>query len=188
MSYLKKFVDSSKELSKVQTIAVRAMMLALRVVLGMFANITLAFIPLPVVKIGFTFIPMMITAYLYGPVCAGVVAAMGDILSYLLAPTALGFNPAITLCYLLEGILYGLCLYKTELSLKNLIAAKAFDLALCTLTLHSYVLWVLFFSSSPFWLVLAYRAAVLVPCAALEIAVMLAIRKPLIQVQKKFIR
>lgn len=188
MTYLRKFADSSRELGKITTIAVCAMMLALRVVLGMFANISLAFLPAPVVKISFTFLPLMITAFLFGPVCSGIVAAAGDILSYLLAPTALGFNPAITACYLLEGIIYGLLLYKTDLRLRHLILAKGFDLALCTLTIHTVVLYFMFFSYLPFYTVLAYRAAVLIPLAAAEIAVMTALRKPLMTMRKKLLK
>ena len=78
MSFFKKFADSSKELKDVRTLAVCAMMLALRIVLGIFSNFTLAIMPF--VKIGFTFIPIVITAYLYGPVCAAIVGGAGDIL------------------------------------------------------------------------------------------------------------
>ena len=87
MSILKKFAASSRELSKVKVLAVCAMMLALRVILGIFSNFTLAIVPF--VKLGFSFIPIVIVAYLYGPVCAAIVSGAGDILSIVLAnPTA----------------------------------------------------------------------------------------------------
>lgn len=188
MSYIRKFIDSSRELGKVQTIAVCAMMLALRIVLGMFANISLSFIPLPVIKISFAFIPVVLTAFLYGPVCAGIVACFGDIFSYLLAPTALGFNPAITACYLIEGLIYGLCLYKTELKLPQVIAAKVLVLVLCTVTLNGIVLHALFFSSYPLHTVILYRAAVLVPMGILEVALMMMLRKPLLRIKKDLLK
>lgn len=184
MSFLKKFADSSKELKNVRVLAACAMLLALRVVLGMFANFSLNFIPLPVVKISLTFIPIAIAGYLYGPVCAGVIAGLGDILSYLLQPTALGFNPGITVCYILEGVIYGVCLYRTELKIKDLVIAKVADLALCTLTLNSLVLKILFFQDVPFWQILLWRAAVLVPFAVIEIAV-IRLAKPLLDRIKK---
>lgn len=188
MSYIRKFIDSSKELKKVQTIAVCAMMLALRIVLGMFANISLSFIPLPVIKISFSFIPLVLTGCLYGPVCAAIVACFGDVFSYLLAPTALGFNPAITMCYLLEGIIYGVCLYKTELKLSQLIFAKVLDLSLCTITLNGIVLHMLFFSSYPLYTVLLYRAAVLIPMGIVEVALLMLIRKPLLRIRKNVLK
>lgn len=184
MSFLRKFADSSKELGKVQALAVCAMMLALRIVLGMFANLSLNFFPIPVVKINPTFIPIAITAYLFGPVCAGIVAGLGDILSYLIQPTAFGFTPGITACCILEGIIYGVFLYKSELSIKSIILAKVFDLVLCTLTLNSFVLWFLFFQSTPLYMVMLYRAAVLVPFAVIEVLVIRALKHPLEKIKK----
>ena len=184
MSFFKKFADSSKELGKVQALAVCAMMLALRIVLGMFANLSLNFFPIPVVKINPTFIPIAITAYLFGPVCAGIVAGLGDILSYIIQPTAFGFTPGITACCIREGVIYGVCRYKTDLSLKNIILAKIFDLLLCTLTLNSFVLWFLFFKTTPIYMVILYRAAVLIPFAVIEVLVIRALKRPLEKVSK----
>lgn len=185
MKVLRKFADSSRELGKVQAIAVCAMLLALRIVLGIFANFSLSFIPLPVIKISLTFIPVMLCAYLYGPVCSGIVACAGDIFSYLLAPTALGFNPVITACYLLEGLIYGAVLYQSELRLPQVILAKGLDLLLCTVTLNAVVLQAMFFSSTPLYLVILYRAAVLVPMAILEVVLITVLRKPLLNIRKK---
>ena len=185
MKYLRKFVDSSKELGTVSGLAVCAMMLALRVVLGMFANISLAFLPLPVVKFSLTFIPIILTAYLFGPVCAGIVAGAGDVLSYFLAPTALPFTPGITACYVLEGIIYGTVLYHEELTLPRSIAAKALDLVFCTLSLNSVVLWFIYFSTQPLYYVILLRAAVLVPIAILEVSLLMVLKKPLLTIQKK---
>lgn len=184
MSFFKKFAASSKELGNVRALAVCAMMLALRVVLGMFANLSLNFFPIPVVKINPTFIPIAITAYLFGPVCSGIVAGVGDILSYLIQPTAFGFTPGITACCILEGVIYGVFLYKTDLNLKSIILAKVFDLLLCTLTLNSFVLWFLYFQTTPIYMVMLYRAAVLVPFAVIEVLVIRALKHPLEKVNK----
>ena len=184
MSVLTKFKDSSKELTKVSTIAICAMMLALRIVLGIFANFSLTVIPLQVVKISLVFIPLMITAYLYGPVCAGIVAGAGDILSFLIAPTALGFLPALTLCYILEGIIYGLCLYKTNLELKYIIYAKAFDLIFCTLTLNSLILQIHFYQTTPLYMIMLYRAAALIPFAVIEVFFVWLMKPLLIRVKE----
>lgn len=185
MKYIRKFADSSREFGRVQSLAVCAMLLALRIVMGMFANFSLAFIQPPVIKVSLTFIPIMITAYLYGPVCAAVVAGAGDLLGYFMAPTALPYAPWITLCYIWEGIILGTVLYHEELTLPRAIVAKVLDLALCTLTLHSAVLWFLYFGSTPFYLVVLLRAAVLVPMAAVEVLMILAVKKPLNRIGKK---
>ena len=177
MSILKKFVSSSKELSKVRVLAVCAMMLALRVVLGMFTNFTLAIVPF--VKIGFSFIPVVIVAYLYGPVCAGIVSGAGDVLSLILAnPTAFSLNPALTLCYVWEGIIYGAVLYQSAMLLRQIIAAKAAVLVLCTLPLNSVFLCQLM--QIPYPTMMLYRAAVLVPFAVVEVLIIRLIR-PLLE-------
>ena len=185
MSFFRKFADSSKELGNVRTLAVCAMMLALRIVLGIFANFSLSFIPLPVIKISLSFIPVMLTGYLFGPVCAAVVAGAGDVFSYLLAPTALGFNPGITLCYIVEGLIYGVCLYRTELKLSNVIIAKVADLLICTVTLQSFILQILFFQDIPLYTIMMYRSFVLVPMAIVEIILIMLLKKPLLKVQKQ---
>ena len=185
MSFLRKFADSSKELGTIQGLAVCAMMLALRIVLGIVGNVSLSFIPLPVVKIvALVFIPVVVTGYLYGPVCAALVAGLGDIFSYLLQPTAFGYTPGITACYVLEGLIYGICLYKSELKIKDLIITKALSLGLCTLTLQSLVLKLLFFANVPYYQILLWRAAILVPMAVIEVLLLRAM-KPLLERVKR---
>ena len=177
MSYLRKFPDSSKELGHVQTIAVCAMMLALRVVLGIFTNFTLAFMPF--VKIGFSFIPVVITAYLYGPVCAAIVSGAGDVLSLFFAnPTAFSLNPALTACYIWEGVLYGVILYHSAFTIKEIIIAKAAVLLLCALPLNTLILSGMM--NIPYFTLLLYRAAVLIPFGVIEVLIIRLI-KPLLE-------
>ena len=177
MTYLKKFASSSKELSHVQTIAVCAMMLALRVVLGIFSNFTLAIMPF--VKIGFTFIPIVIVAYLYGPVCAAIVSGAGDVLSIILAnPTAFSLNPALTACYIWEGVIYGVILYQSAFNLKEIIIAKAAALLLCALPLNTLILSGMM--NIPYLTLLLYRAAVLIPFGVVEVLITRFIIKPLL--------
>ncbi len=177
MSILKKFVSSSKELGNVRVLAICAMMLALRVILGIFTNFTLAVMPF--VKIGFSFIPVVITAYLYGPVCAAIISGAGDILSIILAnPTAFSMNPALTLCYVWEGVLYGLVLYQSKFELKEIIIAKAATLLLCALPLNTLILSGMM--NIPYPTLLLYRAAVLVPFGVVEVVIIRLI-KPLLE-------
>ena len=181
MSILLKFKYSSVELSKIQCLAVCAMMLALRVVLGIFTNFTLAVMPF--VKIGFSFIPIVITAYLYGPVCAAIVSGAGDILSLFISnPTAFSLNPLLTLCYIWEGILYGLALYQTEYALKNMIVAKAAVLVLCSLPLNTVILSGMM--NIPYLTLLLYRAAVLIPFGVVEVVVMRLMKPLLLRIDK----
>ena len=177
MSFFEKFKNSAKELSNVHVLAICAMMLALRVVLGIFTNFTLAIMPF--VKIGFSFIPIVITAYLFGPVCAGIVSGAGDILSIIISnPTAFSINPLLTLCYVFEGVIYGVALYKSELELKRIILAKVAVLLLCALPLNTLILSGMM--NIPYPTLLLYRAAVLVPFGAVEV-IIIRLMKPLLK-------
>lgn len=177
-SLLRKFPQSSKELTDVRVLAICAMMLALRVILGIFTNFTLAI--MPYVKIGFSFIPVVIVAYLYGPVCAAIVSGAGDILSIILAnPTAFSMNPALTLCYVWEGIIYGAVQYKSTLRLRDIITAKAAVLLLCALPLNTLILSGMM--NIPYLTLLLYRAAVLIPFGVAEVLITRWIIKPVLE-------
>ncbi len=166
MSLIQMFKKSSQNLSKIVPLCVCSMMLALRIVLGMFTNFTLSFAPF--VKIGFSFLPIVIVAYLYGPVCAGIVSGVGDILSIVLNnPTAFSIMPGITLCYVFEGLILGVVLYEQKLSVKRIIIAFILALVICRLPLNTLVLH--FIMGIPYLELLIYRAMILVPFATIEV-------------------
>lgn len=176
MSIIQMFKKSSQNLSKIAPLCVCSMMLALRIVLGMFTNFTLSFMPF--VKIGFSFLPIVIVAYLYGPVCAGIVSGLGDILSIILNnPTAFSIMPGITLCYIFEGIILGVVLYEHSHSIKRIVLAFIFTLVLCRLPLNTLVLH--FMMGIPYLELMMYRATVLIPFAIVEILLSFGIIKAL---------
>ena len=76
--------------SKVKKIVVIGMLVAAQVVAGRFLSISL-----PIVKIGFAFLPLVIVAMLYGPVWGGVAGAIGDILVAVLG--GFGYFPPMTI-------------------------------------------------------------------------------------------
>ena len=65
------------------------------------------------VKIGFSFVPIVIAAYLFGPVYAGAAYAVADFMGAILFPIG-PYHPGFTVCALLMGACYGLFLYKRE--------------------------------------------------------------------------
>ena len=180
MSFFRKFSDSSKELANVRSLAACGMLLALNIVAAYYSKFALPI--MPYVKIGLMFIPVIVSAYLFGPISAAIVCAGGDILSTLLNNTTpFAFNPGITFCCILEGIIYGLALYHSELRLKTLIIAKAAVLVFCHLPVNTIFLSIMM--NIPYPTMLFYRAAVLIPFAVIEVAVMTLLRKPLIKIQ-----
>lgn len=176
MSIANMLKKSSQYLSQIAPLCVCSMMLALRIVLGMFSNFTLTFMPF--VKIGFSFLPIVVVAYLYGPVCASIVSGLGDILSIVLSnPTSFSIMPGITVCYIIEGIILGFVLFENKVSIKRIIATFALVLVLCRLPLNTLVLH--FMMNMPYLQLLIYRAIVLVPFAIFEVLISYGILKAL---------
>ena len=93
---------------KAQKRVTLALLLALEIVLSRFLSIST-----PVVKIGFSFIPIAMVAMLYGPLWAGCTAALADFLGAIMFPIGPYF-PGFTLTAALTGLLFGLCLHGGE--------------------------------------------------------------------------
>ena len=108
-NYLKKFPASLRELKNVRALAAIAMLLALRVVLGMFANATLPMFG-NTVKLSAAFIPIAVGGAMFGPVPAALIGALGDVISFVIAPTGGGYFPGFTISGLLTGLVYGFAL------------------------------------------------------------------------------
>ena len=105
-----------KEFFSVKKIAILGMLLALNVVLAKFSIHTLN------VKVGFAFITLVISAMMYGPVEAGIVGALGDVLGYVINPVG-AFFPGFTITAFLTGLVYGFFLKKNVTIFKAIGAA-----------------------------------------------------------------
>lgn len=146
MSLTKKFTNSFFELKNAYSLATVAMLLALRIVLGFFANATLPFFG-NTVKISGAFLPIAIAGVMFGPVSAAIVGAAGDILSFIIAPTGMYF-PGFTINGLITGLIYGMFFYKSNITIKRVITAW-FVNTLCVETfLHAFWLYTLYSGGS----------------------------------------
>ncbi len=151
---LRKFSCSAKELGNVKNLTVCALMLALRIVLGYFANVSLSF--LPNAKIGFSFLPIAIAAFLCGPVAGMIVGGLGDFLSWVIMPMG-GYFFGWTLSGILVGMLYGLFLYQN----KNRLLLK---LIICEVVICLFVevllgsLWLQIQFEKAFWVMTGIRS------------------------------
>ena len=65
----------------------------------------------PLMKIGFGFAAVAVSAMLYGPCWAMLTAALGDFIGAVIFPTG-AFFPGFTITAALTGLIFGLCLYK----------------------------------------------------------------------------
>lgn len=142
MSISKKIFNSFLEMKSIYAIVAIAMLLALRVVLGFFANATLPFFGNSV-KLSAAFLPIAVTAAMFGPFPAALVGSLGDIVSFIIAPTGMYF-PGFTISGFITGLIYGLFLYKNNATLKNVIIAWFVNALTVETFINAYWLYMLY--------------------------------------------
>ena len=139
--FLSLFTQSAAELKKLRSLTGIAMLVAL--------NVALSFATIPIGstrKISISFLAIAIMGMLYGPVAAGMGAALGDILSYLLTPgNSMGaYFFGFTLTASLGGIVYGIAFYSCKVSVPRVIIAKAAVNLLLNLLLNTFWIFILY--------------------------------------------
>lgn len=97
-------------------------------------------------KIGFSFIPIVAAAMLYGPIGGAIVAALGDFLGAILFPIGAYF-PGFTLTAFLTGLVFGFFLYK-EQSIPRILGAVAINQFILSQCLNT--LWISILYGSPY--------------------------------------
>lgn len=178
-----KFVKSAQMLKNPQNIAVCGMLLALRILLGYFSNLTLAITP--DIKIGLTFLPIAIAAMLCGPVAAGAIGALGDLICFLLVPMGAYF-PGWTLNGLLVGLLYGIFLYESKRFIPSLVICELVSGIFVEIVLGS--LWLYIQYSKAFWITAGVRGLKTLIAIPIEIAVIILFEKTVIRRLDKFLK
>ena len=76
--------------------------------------------------INLVFLAFAIIGMLYGPIVGIVIGALSDILGFFLFPSGFGFFFPYTLDSMVTGLCYGICFYKTRLSLSKCFYARLF--------------------------------------------------------------
>ena len=89
----------------VRTITYLALLVALEIVLNRFCSINTMGL-----KIGFSFVPIVVAAALFGPVPAAVVYGLADLLGAILFPIG-PYHPGFTVCAALMGLVWGVFLH-----------------------------------------------------------------------------
>ncbi|MBC8584949.1 folate family ECF transporter S component [Oscillospiraceae bacterium NSJ-64] len=87
-------------------------------------------------QISFAFITVGISGMLYGPMLTGMIGIATDILKYIVKPNG-GFFPGFTLSEFVLGFIYGLFLYKKEVTLARVFCAQLTVTLVIDLTLTS---------------------------------------------------
>lgn len=131
-----------------RTLCVLGVLLALEIVLSRFLSISAWNI-----KIGFSFVPIVLSAMLYGPLPAALVAALGDFLGALLFPVGPYF-PGFTLTAFLTGLTFGFFLYGKRGAARS---AAAVGVVQFILGLLMNTFWISVLYDSPFVPLLSTR-------------------------------
>jgi len=111
-----------------------SLFIALQVILTRFLSIQT-----PILRIGFSFIPISLCSIVLGPALGGITAGISDIVGMMIFPHGAYF-PGFTLSALLSGVIYGLALYKKpntiiRVAISVLLVTIIVDLGLNTLWL-----------------------------------------------------
>ena len=125
-----------------------ALFIAIQVVLSRFLSINLQNL-----KIGFSFIPVMFAAYLFGPAGGVVVATISDLIGAIAFPSG-AFFPGFTVTAALSGLIYGLAFHK-NCSTWKIVAGVVFNEFFCSGILNT--LWLSIMYSTDFKVLIAVR-------------------------------
>lgn len=136
-----------------------AVLVALEVVLNRFLSIQTPFL-----KIGLSFVPVVMGGMLYGPVGGAIVGGLGDMIGALLFPFG-PYHPGFSVCGAIMGAAYGLFMYvpsrrfdnREKLALwPNVIVPVIFNCAVIGLFINT--LWVSqLYGSRTYWGWFVYR-------------------------------
>ena len=158
-----------------KSVSMIGIMVAMEVILARFSIHTWN------LKIGFSFVPIVIAAVLYGPVAGGMVAAIGDVISAFLFPVGAYF-PGFTLTAFLAGVLYGLFLKKK---------ASFFNVLFCVLIIQGIIsqfintFFISYLYGSPYWPLFVTRIAQTAALGLVQLVCIYLIANKLIPLLKK---
>jgi len=158
-------------------IAVMGMLIALETIIARFGTLR----PTESIRISLDFIPIAVSAILYGPIPAMIISILADVLGAFLFPVGPYF-PGFTVTAALTGLLYGAALYKSQ-SMPRVVLAVLLHQGILALFLNTYWLKVLY--GMPYWPTLVSR---LVQCGILvvvEIVLLPLIARAVRQLEKQ---
>lgn len=143
----------------IQMITYLGMLTALEIILNRFLSINAWNI-----KIGFSFVPVVVAAVLFGPLAGGIVGALGDFLGAILFPIGPYF-PGFTATAFVTGVIFGLFLYKKR-TIPRIAGAVLINQLIFSFLVNSF--WISILYGSPFVPLLATRIVQIIIVGAVE--------------------
>ena len=123
-----------KALRNARQLSLCAMLIALAIVTSLLSGyITIG------LKVSFSFLFIAVIGMKYGPIIAGMSAAVVDVVQHLVKPVG-AYIPQLTVTAAIGGIIYGIFLYKNKNIIWRLIISHLTVVILISVLLNSYVL------------------------------------------------
>jgi len=127
-SFFNLFADSLKEFKKVRNLAITALLIAISMVIEMYS------IDLQFCKLNFAFLAIAAIGLLFGPAVGFFSGLACDVVGFMVHPSG-GFLPIYVLVSGLQGVIYGVCLYRKanghSINVVNNSTGKSTDITLC---------------------------------------------------------
>lgn len=126
-------------MNNTQKIVVIGLLISCQIVLTRFFSIQT-----PVLRIGFGFLPLAVSAIIFGPITGGIIAAVSDVLGMMLFPNGVYF-PGFTVSAFLSGVIYGMFLHNRNNNLlvcvviSSLLVSTLVDVVLNTIWLSMLI-------------------------------------------------
>ena len=163
-------------ISSVRDLCTISLLIALTVLLGIYATFRVG----SAIKIAFKFIPVFVTASLFGPFWGGLAGALADIISYVISPVGGAFIPQITLIEFFTGFAYGLFFYKLNSwggykTMMKIVSCVVFQIVILNLGLTTYMLMPIM--QMDFNSLLAFRAPACVINMAIQLVALTVMSK-----------
>ncbi|MCD8329059.1 MAG: folate family ECF transporter S component [Ruminococcus sp.] len=104
-SFLYLFKDSAAELKKVSSLTITGIFIAISMLIETFT------IEIPYAKLNFAFLAIAVIGMLFGPTVSFIAGGLCDVVGFIVHPDG-GFLPIYILIAMLQGLIYGVCLYR----------------------------------------------------------------------------
>ena len=152
-------------MNKTKKIILSALFIAATIVLGRILSIRTS-----IITIGFSFVPIMLSAIILGPKYSTFIATISDIIGALLLPTG-SYYFGFTVTSFLTGFTYGLILYRKEFKLDKNFTKRLIISSILVTLLYNGVL-------NTIWIILINKVAskIVVPVRIIKQLIMVPIK------------
>lgn len=166
-----------KPIFTTKMLAVMSLLVALEVIIARFGTLR----PTESIKLSLDFIPVVVSAVLFGPIPAMIISILADVLGAFLFPVG-PFFPGFTVTAALTGLLYGALLHQ-EQTMPRILLAVVLQQGILSLLLNTFWLKVLY--GLPYLPTLVGRLVQAGVMSALQIVLIPLLAKAVKDVEKR---